>query len=117
MEGDTASWDGGSLDFTGKTRAEILVIMHKLGSLDVPCPQMDVDVLRNWFPVIQSMAETKRLAAARAITLPPLSADAGSAEWSVSILEPTVTLTRARRPVRIKNWMKKLWETLAGSVN
>ena len=111
MEGDTASWDGGGADLTGKTRAEILVITHKLGLLDVPCPPMNVDVLRTWFPVIQSMAETKRIAAARAITIPKGSAhrvDAGPVKWSFAVSEPTVTHTRAPWHVRIKNWFKKL---------
>ena len=110
MEDDSASWSGGRSDLTGKTRAGILVITHKLEALDVPCPPMDIDILRMWFPEIQSMAETKRLAAARAI-LTHLSVDAGPLEVHIRrTSQPTVTLTKAPRRVRFTNWIKKLWK-------
>ena len=102
------SYVGESPSLTGTTKAEILVVMHKLESLHVPCPPLDVDELRTWLPVIQSMAETKRLADAKAITQPPLSADADPAQGSASISQPTATIERASRYMRIKDWLKKL---------
>ena len=103
---DDFTYVGESPNLTGKTRAAILVITHKLESLGVSYPPMDVDVLRMWFPVIQAMAETKRLADARTMNLPrSLRVSAGAAEFEFktkNILESDVTLTPGP-------WWKKVW--------
>ena len=56
---------------SGPTRAKILTIFQKLEPFSVPCPPLNEDMLGIWFPVVQAMAATGNLAAARAITLPP----------------------------------------------